>query len=1002
MEGTMAETNVGRVWLVVAMLTAAALPAWSQSRVTGSDIEGTARDDSGAVLPGANVTATNVETTVVRSTASDSQGRYLLPALAPGVYRVTAELFGFGTRTRENVALLLGQAAIVDFTLGLSGKSEAVTVTESAPILDARRTAVAAVIGTRQIENLPIAGRNFIAFSVLTPGVTTDRSAQGVAGTTGLSFTGQSARANNVMVDGFDNNDATVGGVRALFSQDAVREFQVLTDSYSAEFGSASGGVVNIVTRSGTNDLHGQAFAFFRHDRLNARDYFETHDAFGRDAQGAKAPFRQLQWGGTLSGPVRKGKTFFFLSFEKGDTDATRSVNIAPDVAAVLRARGFPVDTGFVPYVVRYTQALAKLDHQWSPRSTLVLRGSFSDGRDESADPFGGTVARSRGAALARTDWFISAAQTNVLSDRWLNEVRFQGARLDQAAQSLDPLCDGICDQSDEGGPSVTLPGIASVGRSSSTPQPRLQDRFQLADTVSYFGGGHLLKAGLDLEITDTKRSSLPSYFGGAYIFTNLPGAALAAVGLPPRAQPVTALEALTLGLPAAYIQGYGEPTISYPHRELAAFLQDEWRMTPRVTLRAGVRYQRQYWEAGHFVLPAPGGSTFAYDFPQDRNNVAPRLGLSWDARGDGRTWLHGGYGIFFADHITAAAGVADIVDGRDHVRVYSRLFPASVAGWRAPGRRLAEPATGAPAVVALDPGLQTPYAHQAAGGFDQALGADFVLGANVIYVRGRHQLGTIDYNPVLPDLGPGRRPNDVGGRAGTSATLPQYTSYGQSWYKGLAVSLNKRFSHGYEFLASYTLSKAEDTVNDFYSTPQAQGRGRNPADPRGLPLGFDPTFERGPSYNDQRHRFVLSGVYQMPWRLQMSGVFTAASGRPFTAVAGLDLDGNGDSAADRARRNPADPASSVGRNRELTDPEVTLDLRLSRTFKLRGRGTIEAICDVFNVLNAVNAVAVNNVFGAGAFPAQPAANAASQVTYGQYQRVSPPRQVQLALRLGF
>src|SRR6266536_24873 len=394
--GRMGEANRGRVWLLLGMLAFTAAPAWAQSRMTGADLEGTVRDDTGAVLPGAAVSATNVETSVVRSTASDSQGRYLLPALAPGVYTVTAELFGFGTRTRQNIALLLGQAALVDFSLALSGKSEAVTVTESAPILDARRTAVAAVIGTRQIENLPIAGRNFIAFSVLTPGVTTDRSAQGVAGTTGLSFTGQSARANNIMVDGFDNNDATVGGVRALFSQDAVREFQVLTDSYSAEFGNASGGVVNIVTRSGTNDLHGDAFAFFRDDRLNARDYFERHDAFGNAVESPKAPFRQLQSGATLSGPLRKGKTFFFLSFEKGDTDATHFVNIAPDVVSALRAGGFPVEVGFEPYDVRYTQAMAKLDHQWSPRSTLVVRGSLSNSRDENADPFDGTVARSR------------------------------------------------------------------------------------------------------------------------------------------------------------------------------------------------------------------------------------------------------------------------------------------------------------------------------------------------------------------------------------------------------------------------------------------------------------------------------------------------------------------------------------------------------------------------------------------------------------------------------
>jgi hypothetical protein len=437
-------------------------------------------------------------------------------------------------------------------------------------------------------------------------------------------------------------------------------------------------------------------------------------------------------------------------------------------------------------------------------------------------------------------------------------------------------------------------------------------------------------------------------------------------------------------------------------HQELAAFFQDEWRATSRLTLRAGLRYQRQFWGQPAPSIPAPGGTTFEYEFPEDRDDFAPRLGVSYDLHGDGRTLLHGGYGIFYADHVTAAAGVAEMVDGRDHVRIYTRLFPESVAAWRAPGRRLPEPPSGAPAVVAIDPGLKTPYAHQAALGVDQALWSDFVLAVNLLSVRGHHQLGTVDYNPIVPSLGPNRRPNDVGGRAGTSAALLQYTSFGESWYKGLAVSLSKRFSRGYEFLASYTLSEAEDTVADFFTGPQDPGRGRNPADPQGLPLGFDPAGERGRSLNDQRHRFVLSGVVDAPWRVKVAGVFTAGSGRPFTAVAGADLNGDGDSSSDRARRDPADPSTSVRRNGEVMPAEYTLDLRLSRKFTVAGQTTVEAICDVFNVLNATNVAQVNTVFGRGAYPGSPATDASGRVTYGTYQKVRPPRQVQLAVRVGF
>jgi hypothetical protein len=508
-----------------------------------------------------------------------------------------------------------------------------------------------------------------------------------------------------------------------------------------------------------------------------------------------------------------------------------------------------------------------------------------------------------------------------------------------------------------------------------------------------------MLKAGVDFEATQTLQSTLPSYFGGAFIFTQLPGTALAAAGLPVRATPLSALEAFQHGLPASYIQGYGQPGISYTYKELSAFVQDEWRATPKLTLRAGLRYQRQFWPLHDYSIPNLGGTRLEYQTPKDTNDFAPRLGVAFDPRGDGRTSIHAGYGLFYADHISAAGGIADIVDGADHVRVYSRVFPASVPAWRAADHALPEQ-SGVPTVVALDPGLETPYSHQFSLGWDQAIATDFAVNANLLYVRGFNQLGAIDYNPVLPDLGVRRRPNDVDGRAGTSGSLLQYTGYGENWYKGLTLALSKRFNHGYEFLLSYTLSKAEDTVTDYFSTPEVSGRGRDPLDPHGLPVGFDPSRERGPSTNDQRHRVVLSGLYQLPWALQVSAVVSAGSGRPFTPRAGEDLNGDGVQ-SDRARTNLADPDSSVGRNSALTEPHFTADVRLARTFKAAG-GTFEAIVEVFNVLNTSNLVQPNAVFGRGAYPDQPVQDASGRSLYGRYEKALAPRQVQLALKVGF
>jgi hypothetical protein len=264
-----------------------------------------------------------------------------------------------------------------------------------------------------------------------------------------------------------------------------------------------------------------------------------------------------------------------------------------------------------------------------------------------------------------------------------------------------------------------------------------------------------------------------------------------------------------------------------------------------------------------------------------------------------------------------------------------------------------------------------------------------------------------MDYNPIVPSLGPGRRPNDLDGRAGTSASVLQYTSYGETWYRGLTVSLHKRLSRNHQFLAAYTLSSAEDTTTDFQSgfPPQDVGLGRNPVDPSGLPLGFDPTAERGPSTHDQRHRFVLSGLYQLPGGLELGGILTAGSGRPFTALAGADLNGDGDGGAfpaDRARRDPGDPTTSVRRNSETMPAQLVVDARVTKRFRVGNGVAIDAIVEAFNLFDRANFSEVNNIFGRGAFPIDPQRDSSGRVTYGRFEQALPPRQVQLAARFSF
>jgi hypothetical protein len=295
---------------------------------------------------------------------------------------------------------------------------------------------------------------------------------------------------------------------------------------------------------------------------------------------------------------------------------------------------------------------------------------------------------------------------------------------------------------------------------------------------------------------------------------------------------------------------------------------------------------------------------------------------------------------------------------------------------------------------------LRTPYAHHTSFGIDRELPGQMSLSANFIYARGKDQVGTIDYNPLVPSLGANRRPEDLGGIPLTSAPILQYTTFGETWYKGLTLALSKRFADRYQFLVSYTLSKAEDNATDYQSAfiPQNNGQGRNPADPTGLPVNFNPDDERGPSLQDQRHRFVASGLYVLPADIQLSTIIAIGSGRPYNVLAGVDLNGDGDGGAfppDRARRTLADPGSSVERNAGTMPAQATVDVRVMRRFPV-GRVKIDGIFEVFNLFNRTNYTDVNNIFGTGSYPDSPLP------TYGQFTQAGPPAQVQLAARISF
>jgi hypothetical protein len=993
--------------VLFALVVSGGTSAVAQTRATTADLVGVVYDQSRAVLPGATVTATSTETNQSRSTVTDGAGRFTIPAITPGLYRVKADLAGFTPQTQDGVALQLGTQVELEFTLPVGSLGQQITVVATPPLVDRTQTAVATVVTQQQINDLPINGRDFISFSVITPGVTRDNTPQqGASATSGLTFAGQRARSNNITVDGLDNNDITVGSVRAVFSQEAVREFQVVTNSYSAEFGKASGGVVNIITKGGTNTPAGNAFFFFRDSALNSKAYFERFTPAGTAVTRDKAPFGQKQFGATFGGPIQKDRTFFFGSYERLDTKASNFVAIDDTtpiqlfgqpigtVAGILRAAGFPVETGDVPYAVRSNQLLVKIDRQVAQNQQTSIRYNFADAFNENIEPWGGLVARSRGAARDSVDNMVATSYSAVLSSRVVNELRLQFARRDQTVNSLDPNCHGPCIGEDQGGPTLEILGVASVGRNRFVPQPRLNDRYQALDTFSLFRGRHQWKTGLEFNYVNHKVQALPLHFGGRYLFQALP----AIPGLLPA--PVSGIQALALGLPAAYIQGYGQSSATYGYSDFSLFVQDDWRLGDNLTLKLGARYQTQFWPDRPYNTP---GVPTTYTVPHDNDNLAPRLALSWRPTGSAKTVLHAAYGVYYDNLITGAAGIAYIINGSSGVRTLVARFPATIPAWNASGHKLPEaPGGTVPSlVISIDPGLKTSYAHHMSAGIDRELPHRIRATANYVFARGFNQLGTIDYNPVVPALGAGRRPLDVDGRAGTSASVLQYTSFGRTWYSGMTLSAARRLADHYEFLASYTLSKAEDNSTDFPSAflPQNNGLGRDPQNPKGLPIGFDPDTERGPSLQDQRHHLVLSGMYAAPYGLTLSAIVTVASGRPYNILAGIDLNGDGDGGTipgpDRARTNPADPGTSIGRNSGTLPTQATVDVRVNKTAPI-GQARLEAIFEVFNLFNRTNFADVNNVFGPGAYPSNPLPG------FGQFLQTAPPRQVQLAVKIRF
>jgi hypothetical protein len=890
-----------------------AAPAAAQQAVTSATLSGRAEDANGAAVAGATVTATNLDQNQSSTAQSDAQGRFRFLYLPVGQYRLNVEAKGFTTLERE-LTLTVGQTLDVQLKLSVAGMTERVDVSSEAPIIETVRTQVAETVLPAEIDKLPLNGRNYLDLAALTPAVTrgnpvaNQRFAEtsAVPGTQ-ISIAGQRNINNGFVIDGMSANDDAADLPGAFFSQEVIREFQVITSGGIAEFGRASSGVVNVVSQSGTNDWRGRLYGFLRNQRLDARNPLAR----------TKDPLTQAQYGATAGGPIRHDRTFLFANFEQTRLNNSVPVTISQANAAVINAtldqigfKGPRASTGITPTGYDTTNFFARADHRINAANLLTARYSFYDIDGLNARNVGGLNAPSRGTSIEDRDQTFAINEVATISARFANEARFQFTRSHLAAPANDQL-----------GPAFNISGVANLGTSTTSPTGRDIDLYELVDNVTIERGAHSIKFGVDF-LYNSVDIVFPGALQGVYTFTNIAN--------------------FQAGRYSQFQQAFGDPTQSQSNPNLGFFAQDEWRVRPGLTINAGLRYDAQW-------LPDP--------IKTDTNNVAPRVGIAW-APGDHKTVVRASYGIYF-DRIPLRATSNALQ--RDGSKYRVALFSFGQAGAPVfPQVATAFPTGFLPSVTTIDPGIENAYAQQANLQVERELGAGASLSVGYLHTRGLHLI--LSRNVNVPTLTAAQAAQlgvaNLGRPNPNFANISRYESSGDSYYDGLMVSLNRRFKRWASGRLSYTFSKALDnTGNAFFFTPQdnfnlRDEHGLSDNDQRHV-LAVSATLTAPDTGSDAIWRRAIVGF-------QLSSIFRYGSALPFNIVTGADR--NNDT-------NTNDRPVGVGRNTGVGFDFASFDLRLSRRVKFTERFGLEVIAEGFNLFNRANFQLPNATYGTGATP---------------------------------
>jgi hypothetical protein len=1027
-----------RVILAVVLLTPASSAV---AQITSATISGTVRDETGGVLPGVDVVVRNLDTGLSRSAVTDANGYFTVPGLAPGRYEARASLPGFTTAVQAGIVLEVAQQAGLNVVLKLGTTAETITVAGESPLVDVRSSALSAVVDGKTIEELPLNGRNYIMLATLQPGIvqfteklSTSPAQRGVS----LNINGMGGRSNSFLIDGANMRGyagmATVTAADSTLGVETIQEFRVVTNAFSADYGRAMGGVINIATKSGTNALHGSGFEFFRNSRMDAPNFFDVNEP---------PPFTRNQYGGVVGGPVVPNRVFFFGGGERLQEDlgttvitavptaAARAGTVNPVVRPYLDLYPLPNGRDLGPGIGQYTYEFTRVtrenflqgrvDVALSDKDLLFVRHTYDGSRQVS--PVASGVIQTTGLPQFFTNstsgnHFFTAEAKRTATQNLLNTARVSASVLtyeQQAGNTLTQPLSFLPEAPFMG--LILIGGVSQLGNYAAEPSTQNIDYWTWSDDVTYTKGKHLLKTGALVEHAFAQKLTTVNS-RGVYTFANLPQ--------------------FLAGIPSRF-QG-NAPGSNFerkrPNTLFGFYVQDDYRVTSNLTLNLGARYE-------FFTVPKDQDGLDAY-LPDiltstatslggpfvnpSLGNIAPRVGFAWDVTGDGRTAVRGGSGLYYDTDGPYNSSLGIALQAPPFVR------PVNITGAAIPFPTPVFPTGGTGGALSMrtiDYHIKQPNAWTYNVNVQRELVGSWAAMLGYAGSRGYNLVNSIEGNPVVPVA---QADGTLFFPAGAPRRNPAWSSIdyrmsdGRSTYNALQTSLMKRFSRGYQVQLSYTLSKAMDNADGQLGTDTvtASVYPQNP---------YDLDAEWAVASFDARHVFSANATWQLPafrnhavlggW--QLNGILSLHTGYPFSPsiqTPNWSRTGNtSTNAEDRPSVKPGtdprriitgdpnhwfdvsafvlQPQGTIGntpRNFLRGPGFATTDVSLVKNQALAGNTRLQLRLEVFNVFNRTNFAAPTRPVFAGATQ-----NEAPLVTAGQILRtVNSSRQVQLGVKVLF